>query len=230
MLDARDERGLIARRHAEYYRSLFKRAEDESAARPTNEWLADYGREIDNLRAALDWAFSPSGDGSIGVQLTAAAVPLWLRLSLLEEFRSRAKRALGALETVEAWDPRDEMKLHVALGDSTPVASEMGAAFAKALDLAESLGDSDYQLRALQGLYAYHAGSSRYRAGLPFAQKFHDLAMRGSDPSDRLFGECIIGSVKHLLGDQIDARRHLEQVLTRYAATDRGWDVTRFWH
>jgi len=136
MLDARDERGLIARRHAEYYRSLFKRAEDESAARPTNEWLADYGREIDNLRAALDWAFSPSGDGSIGVQLTAAAVPLWLRLSLLEEFRSRAKRALGALETVEAWDPRDEMKLHVALGDSTPVASEMGAAFAKALDLA----------------------------------------------------------------------------------------------
>ena len=67
------------------------------ATRPTNEWLADYGREIDNLRAALDWAFSPSGDGSIGVQLTAAAVPLWLRLSLLEEFRSRAKRALGAL-------------------------------------------------------------------------------------------------------------------------------------
>ena len=62
------------------------------------------------------------------------------------------------------------MKLHVALGDSTPVASEMGAAFAKALDLAESLGDSDYQLRALQGLYAYHAGSSRYRAALPFAQ------------------------------------------------------------
>ncbi len=54
MLDARDERGLIARRHAEYYRSLFKRAEDESAARPTNEWLADYGREVDNLRAALD--------------------------------------------------------------------------------------------------------------------------------------------------------------------------------
>ena len=52
--------------------------------------------------------------------------------------------------------------------------------------------------------------------------------MRGSDPSDRLFGECIIGSAKHLLGDQIDARRHLEQVLTRYAATDRGWDVTRF--
>ena len=57
----------IARRHAEYYRSLFERAEGESTARPSHEWLADYAQEIDNLRAALDWAFSPGGDGSIGV-------------------------------------------------------------------------------------------------------------------------------------------------------------------
>ena len=39
--------------------------------------LADYAWEIDNLRAALDWAFSPDGDGSIAVALTAAA-PLQL--------------------------------------------------------------------------------------------------------------------------------------------------------
>ena len=31
---------------------------------------------------------------SIGVALTAAAVPLWMHLSLLEECRSRAKQAL----------------------------------------------------------------------------------------------------------------------------------------
>ena len=36
----------------------------------------DYGRQIDNLRAALDWAFSPAGDASIGLALTTAAVPL----------------------------------------------------------------------------------------------------------------------------------------------------------
>ena len=41
-LDASGERERIARRHAEYYRSLFERAEGESAARPTDEWLADY--------------------------------------------------------------------------------------------------------------------------------------------------------------------------------------------
>jgi len=51
------EREGIALRHADYYRDLFERAEGESAARPTDEWLADYAREIDNLRTALDWAF-----------------------------------------------------------------------------------------------------------------------------------------------------------------------------
>jgi predicted ATPase len=58
-LDVSGERERLARRHAEFYRDLFERAEREAPARPTGEWLADYAREIDNLRAALDWAFSP---------------------------------------------------------------------------------------------------------------------------------------------------------------------------
>ena len=57
--------------------------------------LADYGTQIGNVRSALDWAFSPSGDASIGVALTAAAVPLWCQLSLIEECRSRAEQALS---------------------------------------------------------------------------------------------------------------------------------------
>ena len=90
------ERERLARRHAEYYRDLFERAEAEWRRRHTAEWLADYGRQIDNLRAALDWAFSPGGDASIGVALTAAAVPLWMHLSLLEECRGRVEQALAA--------------------------------------------------------------------------------------------------------------------------------------
>ena len=69
-LAASGERERIARAHADYYRGLFERAESEVAVRPRGKWLADYVREIDNLRAALDWAFSPRGDGSIGAALT----------------------------------------------------------------------------------------------------------------------------------------------------------------
>ena len=74
-LDEAGERQLLARRHAEYYCELFERAETEWENRPRAEWMSEYQPKIDNLRAALDWAFSPDGDASIGVALTAAAVP-----------------------------------------------------------------------------------------------------------------------------------------------------------
>jgi predicted ATPase/DNA-binding winged helix-turn-helix (wHTH) protein len=95
-LNQSGERERLARRHAEHYRDLFERAEIESERRPTAEWLADYGRRIDNLRTALDWAFSPDGDATLGVTLTTAAVPLWMHLSLLDECGSRAEQALSS--------------------------------------------------------------------------------------------------------------------------------------
>jgi len=225
-VDESGERQWLARRHAEYHRDVFERAEGEAGARSTSEWLADHAREIDNLRAALDWAFSPGGDESIGAALATAAVPLWMYLSLVEERRSRAKQALGALGT--GANPRQEMRLHDALGRSASEAPEMEAAFTKELYIAKSLEDAEYQLRALHGLYFCHSANGRYRAALRFAQGFHDLAMRKPDASARVLGERMMGAAKHFLGDQISARRHLEHALTLYEPADHGQGVTRF--
>jgi predicted ATPase len=93
---------------------------------------------------------------------------------------------------------------------------------------AERLGDAEGQLRALSGLNFYHTGSGRYRAALPFAQRFHDLATRGSDLYDRLFGERMMGVAKHFFGDQIGARRHLTRALTYYPEIDPRRDIIRF--
>src|SRR6202040_2572985 len=120
-LEKLSESGEIARvraLHAEYYRDLFERAETEWEVRPAAEWLGDYGRQIDNLRVALDWSFSPGGDASIGVALTAAAVPLWMHLSLMEECRGRVERALAAIAAGAGRDARREMQLHAALATS----------------------------------------------------------------------------------------------------------------
>jgi predicted ATPase len=216
-LDEGGKLDQIARHHAGFYRHMFERAEAEAPARPAGEWRGDYAAEIDNLRAALDWAFSPGGDRAIGMALTAAAVPLWMRLSLLDECRGRANQALGALGPGRIRNPRDEMRLYTALGASTSDALEMREAFTKALDIAESLNDQKYQMSALQGLYFCHGSNSQYRVALPFAQKFNDLALRGAQISDRLAGECMLGSIEHCLGDQASARLRLERVLTHYA-------------
>jgi hypothetical protein len=63
---------------------LFERADAEWKTRPSAERVEEYGRQIDNVRAALDWAFSPSGDASIGVALTIASVSLCSRRRLSE--------------------------------------------------------------------------------------------------------------------------------------------------
>jgi hypothetical protein len=112
------EHERLARHHAEYCRDLFERAEAELEARSAAELPVGYGSQIDNLRAALDWAFSPGGDLSVGVALTAAAVPLWSHLSLLEESRGRVERALAALTAGSGRNARREMKLLAALGAS----------------------------------------------------------------------------------------------------------------
>jgi predicted ATPase len=100
-----------AHKHAKYYRDLCRQAEAEWKTRPAAEWLADYGRQLGNVRAALDWAFSPLGDASIGVALTAAAVPLWCQLSLLNECRKRVEEALSHIASGSNRDMRCRMQL-----------------------------------------------------------------------------------------------------------------------
>ena len=223
----------VARRHAEYYRDLFERAETELEARPTAEWLADYGCQIDNLRAALDWAFSPNGEASLGVALTAAAVPLWMQLSLMEECGSRVERAMAALGDGASPDARREMKLHTALGASLiytrgPSRPETDVPWTKALELAESLEDTEYQLRSLRGQWVFHLDSGRYRVALALAQRFSSLAASRPDPNDRLIGDRLTGVSQHYLGDQPSARRHLERVLADYVTPVRRSHIIRF--
>jgi predicted ATPase/DNA-binding winged helix-turn-helix (wHTH) protein len=212
----------VARRHAEYYRDLYERAEAECETRPTAEWLEDYRHWIDNVRAALDWAFSPSGDASIGVALTATAVPLWFQLSLMVECRGRVERALAGLEPGPPLGARREMQLYAALGASLIQIKghvpETGAAWTNALRFAERLDDAEYQLRALWGLWSYRLSRGEHQAAQALAQRFSSLAANTADPADRLIGARLVGVSLHYLGDQTDARRHLEHMLSHYVA------------
>ena len=225
----------LARRHAEYDRNFFEQAEAELDARSAVEWLDDYARQIDNLRAALDWAFSPHGDASIGVALTAATVPLWMHLSLLDECRSRVARALAAIEAGTNPDARREMKLHAALGglllytyDLKDAVARAGTAWTRALEIAESLDDAEYRLTSLWGLWFFHFASSGHRVALQLAERFCALAANRPDPNYRLVGERMMAISQHYLGDLAGARRHLDRALGEYITPNYTSPVLRF--
>ena len=222
----------VARRHAEYYRDLFERAETEWAARSTVEWLAAYAREIDNTRTGLDWAFSPRGDSGIGVGLTVAAVPLWFQQSLMVECRGRAEHALASLGPRPVREARREMQLCAALGVSLMQtkgpAPDTIAAWTTALEIADRLGDTEYQLRALWGLWHFRVSRGECRAALELAERFSDRVARAANPADRPVGERMIGASLHYLGNQPSARRYLEAMLGRYVASARRSHTIRF--
>jgi tetratricopeptide (TPR) repeat protein len=91
--------------------------------------------------------------------------------------------------------------------------TETGAAWTYALGLAESLGDATFQLTALWGLSFYRALRSEHRSELALVQRFCILAATRTDPTDMRVGDRMMGAALHYLGDQVNARHHIERVL-----------------
>jgi predicted ATPase len=221
----------FARRHAQYHRDLFERAETEWETQPTILWLASYGRQIDNVRVALDWAFSPDGDAEIGIALTVAAIPLWMHLSLIVECRVRVGHALAAAESRVGLAPHRELRLRAALTWAlmyTAGPRETGSVCIDAIEMAEQLNDAEYQLRALSALWIYHLSSGESRATLPVAQRFCSLATAQAGTMEVLVGDRMVGVSLHYIGDQAGARRNLEHVLENYVAPAHRAHATRF--
>src|SRR5262249_23954896 len=106
------------RRHAEFFNDLFGSAGDASQLRPSAEDMARFERELDNIRAALDWSFSPAGHPEIGVILTAHCALAWLHSTLLSECADRAERALQHITPNMQLSDAPRMQLHLALGVS----------------------------------------------------------------------------------------------------------------
>jgi predicted ATPase/DNA-binding winged helix-turn-helix (wHTH) protein len=228
------EIAVVARRHAEYYRDLAQRAVAEWDTMPTAEWSATYVPSLDNIRAALDWAFAPGGDLSTGVALAVASVPLWVELLLLDECRRRVERAIAGLAVGPGSGTRQEMQLQAALGLSLMYIEgpmpKTGAAWTRALELAVSLDDTDYQLRALWGLWVYRISTGEPRTALALTQRFRSLAESKADThgADLLIGERMTGVLLHYLGDQTNARACFERMLNRYVAPIRRSLAVRF--
>jgi predicted ATPase len=218
-------RSTASQCHAVFYRKLLEQAGAELETRPTAEWLAAYQPYLDDVRVALDWAFSPSGDIGIGVVLTAATVPLWTHRALLTECRARVEQAIASLGQLPD-DPRRDMPLYLALGHAimhagVSEARGMNAAFTKTLELAEIIDDTRYRLGAIYGLYAHRMLTGEYRVALSLGEKFRTVAAETADRSDRAFGSRLIGLALHVLGDQPGARRHLEPLVHSRVATAR---------
>jgi predicted ATPase/DNA-binding winged helix-turn-helix (wHTH) protein len=225
-----------ARRHAKHIQYLLERASADAAKSSSMDAAAQLSVEsqiVDEARTAIDWAFSAGGDIELGVAFTVLSVPLWTHLSLNGECSRYVEKALLAGRPSFGRNDRREMQLLAALGASLVWTKgpgpEADAAFTNALKIAESLDDSDYQIRVLWGLWSSHFNSGRIRMSLDTARKFRDVAAIHDDTAASLVGERTIGMSLFYLGDHTKSRHHAELMLRRhFRPEDRSHTIVRF--
>jgi predicted ATPase len=227
-LVASGEAATIARRHALSCQRLLSRDQDQpnGARRPAPPSITD----LANVRAALDWAFSPDGDAAIGVSLTAAAAPIWIGSSHLKEAQSWLEQAITALpDNVE---PEVELALHAALGSTLLYTKgpgpEIEAAWTRAFELADTLNNTDQRLNALWGVWTNRVSNFQLPGALPLAQRFREIAAGSSDQNSIHVGDRLIGTTLFFVGDFSGARRHIETMLGHYDPPAHLVHIARF--
>ncbi len=218
----------LGRWHAEYYRELLETAAQDKAAGA--DWSADFVPDIDNMRAALTWAFAQEGDRSIAIALAAASAPIWLGTSLLTECNNWAGKALDLFDPLN-WGTRQEMALQCALGRSLMitqgVSSSARAALTQGRQLAEDLQDVDYELRALAGLTLICIRLEDFQGALALGRRATSIAETIVDPAAISAAECLLGTAHFFRGDYADLLTYVQRGNHRASAAVRRDQIIR---
>ncbi|QGZ63059.1 ATP-binding protein [Paraburkholderia acidisoli] len=221
-LDDAGELDTVARRHACHCEALNARLEDDWHASSGGHGPDEPVCALDDVRAALNWAFSPRGDLGLAIALTVSAIPAWERLSSLDECRGRVEHALQAIEAGAPALDVQRVKLHTAFAASglytRGMVAQIEAAWGTALQVAERIDDKEYQLRALFAASCCLVYAGKYRAADQQLTKFRAIAQASGNAVALSDNRRVTAFAWHHLGRLTPARRNLERVLARQVA------------
>ncbi|MEA2962103.1 MAG: hypothetical protein QOI46_2201 [Alphaproteobacteria bacterium] len=211
------------RRHAVFFRDLFAPQPQGARSSLSDENLARHVREIDNVRAALDWSFSPAGDQAIGVDLTAAYAPVWRHLSQISECSERCERALLSLEPHVTANMPLRMELQINLASAIFITmgppEQAKALLTKALETADALNDLNTQAGALSMLISIYFSRGEYGRAQIAAERIEQIAHRIGDPIYLRFAYQQMAASLLTRGRSREAQQYLERVLRFSAAS-----------
>ncbi|HMF28138.1 MAG TPA: hypothetical protein VKE42_05165, partial [Candidatus Cybelea sp.] len=145
------ERKRFARRHAEYFRRQAEAADERFGSSATIAWRAGVEPELDNYRAALEWALTRNNDAALGGAIAGALERLWREAGLVAEGRYWIELALPVVSETE--QPAIAGRLQLTLSLFSAGKRRYDAA-ERAIQLYESVNDIRGVLRA-QGLRAF---------------------------------------------------------------------------
>jgi predicted ATPase/DNA-binding XRE family transcriptional regulator len=138
-LDESGERERVARRHAQWVAEFADRVDKTYQIAPRQHWMAVVAPELDNARAALEWALGVGDDAVIAGRIAGGLSGMW-RIAGLEAERRRW--VLAALERIdEESHPAIAARLLRSLAGSLNGQARIDAAV-RGLALCERIGDT----------------------------------------------------------------------------------------
>ena len=148
LLKEHGELDATAHHHARYFTEFSRRAGGQWLQVPELTFLATFEEEIDNIRAALEWALSQGHDPVLGAELAAQVGPFWFT-----QYFHEGLRWLEAAQAAVTYDTHPALSVHIALGRiraymQTNVNEELRAA-EEALGPARAVGNEWHLLRLL---------------------------------------------------------------------------------
>ena len=214
-LSEADELAALALRHAQHFRDRFERSAADWMRMSDAEWRILYGSELDNVRAALDWAFGAAGNTAIGIALAAGSGPLWAELSLEREGRQRLEAALARVDAQTSVS--DQARLARALGSLWEAAPPQALpAWERAVELYRRLNDTEGLGVSLSQRGAALTYMDRFEEAAPFFAEAFPLLQRAAIPKTLAEYFLHLGALKMLTGDLGSARTHYEKALSLY--------------
>lgn len=222
-LEETGERETIVRRHALYYCELVRATAGTKGA---PDMPAPSATDLDDIRAALRWAFDDDGDALVGADIAAYSAPIWLDKGLLTE--SHAWMVKAAATCTEGDDASMLRQAHIqnALATAelftTGFTSEAMADWTTRLERAEARGDFWTQFVSHQVIWASQIRAALYADAIRTCERCIAAAVGASDTDMLAMGEWMLGHSLHHAGRFEEAGNHLE----RYFALET--DAARF--
>jgi predicted ATPase len=223
-------------RHAAYYRRWLESGALDWPILSNASERALHLAKLANVRAALEWSLAPndtaetSGTTSIGIQLAAAAAPVFWGMSLASECAHWCERAIRVLDDAMRGS-REEMRLQATLGMSllyTRGANEAaGIAVHRSLAIAETLGDGSDRLLPTSPLEVFSIYKGNYETALYYGRLAVAIAEASNDLIAAATTRAGLGLALYHMGDFGGASSELEASL-RLGPAPRRISTTHF--
>jgi len=207
------------RRHAEYF---LQALENLKASDLDEDLLKLLSSEIEDIRNAVDWAFSSKGETALAVTLVVGSIPIWNYLHLFQEEKLWTTKALSLAQR-ENVGVEIELALQEGLARAseftTGLSQEFGVAWSRVLELATSVRQTDRQLVAFIHLCSFHIRQSNVRESLEYLESFQHLVQSAGASSWMGMVDYLRGCILHNVPNYSEAREHLNRASTEGRAT-----------